>query len=136
MRPIIAVDPGKTTGIAHLIDDGPPKYHELSFEETIDWLVEHPDPDTIYVVESYTIMPRAHNAPWSLEMIGAVKAFAHQTGTTVVMQRPQNAKAFADNPRLKRLGWYSTKDHARDALRHLVTYLAREDPARLPPEAP
>lgn len=66
-------------------------------------------------------------APWSLEIIGLLRAVCAHTNVRFVEQSPADAKMFAPNPRLKELGvWVVGSDHARDALRHMVLYVASD----------
>lgn len=65
-------------------------------------------------------------APWSLEVIGAVKYLAWKHGCgEIKLQAPADAKKFATNERLRAMGWWTpgTKGHDKDALRHLMIRL-------------
>lgn len=135
---LLAVDPGKTTGIAliEITQDEEPKIiwsRETSPEETEDLvnltLYELKGHDLRVVCESFIITPqtgRNSQAPWSLELIGVVKYLtrAHGFGAPV-MQSPQRAKKFVSNDRLRDLNFWHRggSGHARDALRHAVLYL-------------
>ena len=123
---ILAVDPGGTTGWASLTPDG----FEAGFDA--DWLhfcqmvSDHP-PD-ICVVEKFTIttqtakLTRCYDP---LYIIGTLLFFAKRDGFRIVFQTPSEAKTFSTNEKLKRINWYTTNDHARDAARHLLLYAVR-----------
>lgn len=87
--------------------------------------------DTV-VCERFTITTQTGKkspAPWSLELIGLLRAVCAVKGIKFVEQSPGDAKQFAPNPRLKELGvWAVGSDHARDALRHMVLYIASAFP--------
>lgn len=133
-RQLIAVDPGKTTGIFILSPNGGFVSSQKSFEDGMTWLESYVDCDTTVIIERYIIPPRAFNAPWSLEFIGAVRWLCHKTGATLVEQRSADAKKFATNDKLGSVGWHVKGDHARDAARHMLLYLASKEPNRVPPK--
>jgi hypothetical protein len=147
---IIAVDPGKMTGLA-------------AFRMTADALTllasaECPEDDVIQtfrawytatkpvvVIERFVINARTvsnSQAPFSLEVIGAVKQVLRDNRTsvdTIVWQSPGDAKKMAPNDRLRRLGtWHvGGAGHANDAIRHGVLYAIRhgfKSRLLLPPE--
>ncbi|MCI0545543.1 MAG: hypothetical protein L0Z49_14050 [Actinobacteria bacterium] len=133
---VMAVDPGKHSGWAVLDYDGAFEAGEADYLDVVD-LADKLKPEVL-VVEKYIIPPRAFNSPWSLEVIGALRWWARSKNWTVVVEQlAASAKQFADNDRLKRLGWYTKgSDHARDATRHLALYVATTAPHRLPKEIP
>jgi hypothetical protein len=135
----IAVDPGKTTGIAILMKDGDGlRAHytwETDFTETVNTLdtaLTDLPAFTDVVIEKFTITPKtAQNsqAPWSLEVIGAVRALLVMHGRLaedLIFQTPAAAKNFCTNQNLKDMGlWHKGgAGHAQDALRHGVLYYA------------
>lgn len=139
MRPyVLAVDPGLATGVA-LIDSATlqPEYiWEGQWKDTIRKIAESMrDYETDLVVEKFTITTQTakHSAaPWSLEMIGVVRSMAWQYGIIsepeqLILQSPGDAKAFTDNPKLRRMGWWvkGSKGHGHDAARHAALYLLR-----------
>ena len=126
---IIAVDPGKTTGIA--VYDATNKsligteqigdlYDTITYIE--DWMY------TTIVCESYTITPatmKKSRQNYSLEMIGVLRYLTQKHDAKFLLQTPAAAKSFSTDDKLKRLDWYVPgQDHANDALRHLLLYLA------------
>ena len=140
---LIALDPGKVTGIATLRT---PTQDVVSFEDTWQGAVEFVEealtksraafvkdgtyyPDVGVVYESFTPRPGAYTwQPEALYCIGAIEYLAWKTGMTAAKQSPAQAKSFATNLQLKRMGWYhATKGgHANDALRHLLRYSVKQ----------
>ncbi len=135
---ILAVDPGKASGIAVLswapesnID---PKVLHSSEEQPEDFgakieeLLEYKSQTDDFVVscESFIINAqtvRNSQAPWSLENIGVLKHLCRKSGydvSKIVFQSPANAKSMFPNPSLKKLGtWHKGGEgHANDAIRH------------------
>ena len=66
-------------------------------------------------------------APWSLEIIGALRWLCHRNGIGFTLQTPGDAKRFATDTKLDKLGWARPPGagHARDAQRHLLLFLVR-----------
>lgn len=137
-RYVLAVDPGLATGLA-LIDREtlkPVYVWEGAAGEVCDRvasaIVGYRE-DLEIVIEKFTITTQTakhKQAPWSLEVIGMVKAACHFYGFPVddiIMQSPGDAKAFTDNDKLRRLGWWvrGSKGHGHDAARHAALRLLR-----------
>lgn len=145
---IIAVDPGKRTGVATYIENlSKSEYsvevYEFDVDEFYDFI--HSRIHTLctdgyevrLVAESFIItIHTAKNtqATWSLELIGVMKFLAHRYGLeNVNMQAPAIGKTFGTNDKLKYLGWWrsGTIDgvrfvgHGNDAARHLATFAAQ-----------
>lgn len=131
---LIAVDPGKTTGVATW-------YLDRAFEEPMATQIEgsldfcdyvhallagHYDDDIVIICEKYTINAgtlKKSRQYDPLEIIGTLRWFAHQYEIDFVLQSPAEAKRFATNDKLKKIGWYTPgRDHAADAMRHLLLY--------------
>ena len=136
MLRIVAIDPGKITGLvsltideegnlenveAHEIDHmGVGHYMEMLYGQ---WRSTGVKP--IVVIESFTITAAtAKNspAPWSLETIGIVRYFCDKAGFELVFQTPAQAKRLATDDILKAAGLYFKGNgfagHANDAARH------------------
>lgn len=110
------------TGLQYGHDDNP-----LRFAATAEALIDSRWLHTV-VCERFIITPntgKKSQAPWSLELIGVLRYHCAKAGVAFVEQLPTDAKTFADNVRLKRIGLYIPNDHARDAMRHLVLWRAR-----------
>ena len=130
---VVGVDPGGTTGIGLWSRPVGLSLREIADPaDAVDWLAQmaFAIPHAVFVVERYIITPatakmsQQHDA---LEIIGAVKYVARQHGHGLVMQSPSEAKSFATDAKLKRIGWYEKgQGHARDASRHVLTFLARQ----------
>ena len=130
MQPrMIAIDPGKTTGVAVWSGD----VHADQDEDWLRcchrleaWLAAWSGP-TVVVIERFIINVNTvgnSQAPWSLELIGVARYLAHKYGADYVLQTPADAKNFMKDERLKKLGWHRKgKVHANDALRHLGLYV-------------
>jgi hypothetical protein len=142
-RIIIAVDPGKTTGISILqikvgeepvlldsnelvITDFAP-YMRNQFERF--WIGPHePSINMEIVCERFTINAqtvRNSQAPWSLEQIGVMKQICRDYNYSeekIIWQQPADAMNMFNNEKLKRLGYWHRggKDHANDSIRHAL----------------
>lgn len=130
---IIAVDPGLTTGWAVLYPDGEFRSGETkgpyAFLKTVYGLLRDRAFDWHLVVEKYTITPetiKKSRQTDALEIIGALKFFAAYYDAGWSMQMPSEAKAFASDGKLRRIGWFRQGlGHANDASRHLMCYAVR-----------
>ncbi len=141
MKRIVALDPGGTTGWAYWQDTpirtsnespwdhftagqiGPEEHHEqlfahLEFLHTSDYTI---------VCESFEFRQgqQRHNIRLdSKEYIGVVKLLGQQRNLPVVFQTAALGKGFVSDEKLKVMGlWIPGKQHARDALRHLIYYM-------------
>jgi hypothetical protein len=136
MRYILAVDPGKASGIAFFQYDGvEPKmlwsgeyqmreyakpireaiYHARTTGYTLDVACER------FTINAQTV--KNSQAPYSLEQIGILKQIMLDEGLdpdTISFQAPADAKAMFGNDKLKKLEyWYrGGEGHALDAIRH------------------
>lgn len=132
---VLAIDPGKMTGWATWWcgsfsagqDD---RDHFLPRVEVFLRAARSGGVDPHIAIERFVIGPatlKNSQQTDALEIIGAVKYIATLHKATVDMQTPADAKRFATDARLKRLELYkgSKFDHANDATRHLVVWLAR-----------
>lgn len=130
---IIAVDPGKTTGIA-TYDLATKKLdtQECDFDATCRYVLGQAASlggNLLLVSESFTItMQTAKNsqAPWSLELIGVMRyASRMYCARDLALQMPSAAKRFSSDRRLRELEfWTPAKGHANDASRHMLLFLA------------
>ena len=134
---ILAVDPGKATGLA-LFGYESGKEPELLWSAEVQqdeyaapirqWLkLYEGQADGIEVVcERFTINAqtvRNSQAPYSLEQIGILKQCLMDIGRPaddIYFQSPADAKAMFPNPALKKLGFWHKggEGHAQDAIRH------------------
>lgn len=134
MSAILAVDPGKCTG--YFADLPEPDLPELSqrvalqfCEDAVMWARKYGDQLTI-VYEKFTITAqtlRKAREYHAIEVIGVLKYAAFLHGCRLVEQTPGDAKKFATDARLRKVGlWVPGKDHARDAARHWLLFNVRE----------
>lgn len=140
---IVAVDPGKVTGIATygevFTSWQEPTWHAV---DRIFGMLEyaagggHALPIEAIVCESYVItaatLRKTRGENWSLESIGALRWMSNRHGVEFVLQTPADGKRFGTDDKLRKIGWYNPTPggHANDAARHLLTYIARDNPAR------
>lgn len=143
---IIGVDPGTSMGICALRIGDRRAEKTLSLQTDIstavNWLEE-----TLYAVnkgpegalvacERYTVTPetgKRTQQPAALQAIGIIKLMVERYDIRFVMMPPADAKGFAPNSMLKRLGFYTTPaevnchdaNDANDAARHATLALAR-----------
>lgn len=134
---ILAVDPGKASGVAflslklgeepRLISSG--EYQMKEYAKPIREAIEHARLSNNalqvvcerFVINAQTV--RNSQAPFSLEQIGILKQIMLDSGMdpdSVIFQSPADAKAMFDNTKLKKLEyWYKGGEgHALDAIRH------------------
>lgn len=152
---VLAIDPGKLSGIA--------LFQKADFDNgdrpTLMWSDELPWPqigtrveatlNTLYakvdvVVERFIITTSTATktqAPWSLEVIGAVRWLAYKANAgELIMQEPASVMKFMPNKRLKDIGMWHVggAGHALDAIRHGVVFLINKEgwrPTMLLPES-
>jgi hypothetical protein len=132
---ILAFDPGQTTGYAYA--NYSISQHrierlvagEMTFPELVQQWASVPfSTAKVVIVEDWRIYPNKRGAfvlqhQWAPEMIGVIRALAleHNNLDDVVRQMASQAKHQWPNDRLEAHG-YDTRGHAKDALRHLLTY--------------
>lgn len=139
-RHILAVDPGKATGLSFFsIDHGEDPVLMYSWEvqfETyapiIRWALTAFD-NTEVVCERFVITAQTaknSQAPFSLEEIGVLKQSMLDAGkdlAKLAYQSPNDAKNMFPNPALKKLGYWHRggEGHALDSIRHGLLYLVK-----------
>lgn len=133
MATVVGVDPGGTTGIALWSPAQGLALRQIEgADNAVDWLADcartlH---GAVFVVEKYIITPATAKLSQQhdpLEIIGALKYITRKYNHKLVMQSPSEAKAFSTNDKLKNVQWYKPgQDHARDASRHVLLYLAKQ----------
>lgn len=137
-RHILAVDPGKATGLAlfRRIGSNEPELLMSSEADFTDYVsairsvfAEHPNVEVI--CEKFTInvqTAKKSQAPFSLECIGALKVVMIDNGLdpeSLKYQLPANAMSMFPNQKLKTLEYWHRggEGHALDAIRHGLLYL-------------
>lgn len=137
MRVILAVDPGKKSGIASFTYV---KGEDPEIVESGEHLMEDYDfpilntlrnarlfeAEVSIVCERFTINAQTvknSQAPFSLEQIGILKYLVRSEGfdiDKIIFQSPSDAKRMFPNEALKKLGYWHRggEGHALDAIRH------------------
>jgi hypothetical protein len=135
---ILTADPGKMTGWAAFDTER----HELLGAkqapgyEFLDQVVPWVDgcagrTDVMVILERFvisggTVEKGRTDENWSIEQIGVLRHHARWAGIPFELQSAGDAKSIAPNPRLREIGWYVPgRDHANDALRHVILALGR-----------
>lgn len=133
---ILAVDPGKATGMALIsLETGSEPVLEWSGEvqqeeyaKPIRDYLEAFGAELDIVCERFTINAQTvknSQAPYSLEQIGILKQClfdVNRQANEISFQSPADAKAMFPNPALKSLGYWHKggEGHALDAIRHAL----------------
>jgi hypothetical protein len=131
MTLILAVDPGNMTGWACIqtTDHWYPQHviaGQNESDEFLDWIADgwNLDQDHLMLVETFTVTAqtaRLSQQPVPMEVIGVLKFLARRSSAQLQMQTPAAAKRFCSDAQLRKIGlWQPGKDHARDAIRHLI----------------
>lgn len=130
---IVAIDPGGTTGIAWITAAGTFATDEVAggADAMVGWIntwLDTPRGGLVSHVVMETFIPRPGAKSQQLDalhIIGAIRYVCAKQGIALTMQSPAQAKSFADNDKLKAVGWYTVgEDHGRDAARHLLVFVA------------
>jgi len=119
----LAVDPGKTCGIAWRTEDGDLRGIQWPGESIWAVLVGFHATEGIteLVVEDFISRPGPAVNLSAPVTIGRIHAWADEEGITPIMQTPSAAKTRVTNDRLRAAGgWVRSQQHARDAMRHLL----------------
>ena len=137
MKYVLAVDPGKASGIALfsfilgqepiLVSSGEYQMREYSTpirDAICEALLAKVELDVVcerFVINAQTV--KNSQAPYSLEQIGILKFLMHDAGydpDSIIFQSPADAKGMFDNTKLKKLEyWHKSGDgHALDVIRH------------------
>ena len=137
-RYVLAIDPGKTTGMAlfSIKNGDDPELLWSGEEEFVGFadktrMIFMQYTDLELVCEKFTInLQTAKNsqAPYSLECIGALKLILldrNRDPESLKFQIPANAMNMFPNPKLKKLEYWHRGGggHALDAIRHGLLYM-------------
>ncbi len=142
---VLAVDPGKATGISVLnwvqgsdpellnTAEVQPDEFATHIRSALNMYMEM-DADLLVVCERFVINAqtvRNSQAPYSLEQIGVLKQCLRDVGIpeeSILWQSPADAKAMFPNPALKKVGYWHKggEGHALDALRHGLLCLVKK----------
>lgn len=133
MKRLLALDPGKTTGMSiwqYDADTPLTKIAHGQIEGGVEGFLEYFYPSNMFmpwdiiVSESFVLDGRTPNPDITpLKIEGILEAHAHRTGALVRFQR-NNFKAHVDNDLLKRFDLYKPgQPHAMDSMRHALAYM-------------
>ncbi len=145
MRHILAVDPGKASGLSYFVWEGPDVEPEMLWSMEVQ---QHEYADPIrkafafsqsrgtrleVVCERFTINAqtvRNSQAPYSLEQIGILKQIMMDNGRApddIYFQSPADAKAMFSNEKIKILEYWHRggEGHALDSIRHGLLRLVK-----------
>jgi hypothetical protein len=144
MRHILAVDPGKATGLSYFTYDGQNDPEMLWSKEVQQHEYAQPIRDAFrysqsqgvkleVVCERFTINAqtvRNSQAPFSLEQIGILKQIMMDNGRSpeeIFFQSPADAKAMFTNEKIKTLEYWHRggEGHALDSIRHGLLRLVK-----------
>lgn len=123
----VSVDPGKMTGIVvyDTVKNSLGSW-EYDWNALCEFAGRTPAPNAI-IVERFVIGAqtlRKTQAPWSLEVTGVMRYLAHHAGATFTLSGAGDAKRFANDDLLRAYDVRPRGGHARDAMRHLLLFLA------------
>lgn len=149
--PILAFDPGETTGVVALnFDEVGQKIVPIHISQVrtpaldadtyriLDKLISDVSP-TVLVIEEYRVFNwKRDQHIWSElhtpKLIGMIIAVAMRYGIPYTYQTPQVAKGFCTDQRLKDWNLYVPANrHAMDAMRHAIYYLLFGGKAKIVP---
>jgi len=145
MRHILAVDPGKASGLSYFVWEGPDVEPEMLWSMEVQ---QHEYADPIrrafafsqsrgarleVVCERFTINAqtvRNSQAPYSLEQIGILKQIMMDNGRApddIYFQSPADAKMMFTNEKIKMLDYWHRggEGHALDSIRHGLLRLVK-----------
>ena len=138
---MLGVDPGKTTGWASydtqaLAIAGAAQAPGNEFLDlVIPWVDACKGRDDVrivaerFVITGGTVEMGRTEENWSIEQIGLLRHHARWAGLPFELQGAGDVKKFAPNERLRAIGWYVRgREHANDALRHVLLNVARHHP--------
>lgn len=131
---VIGVDPGETTGLfVYDSDSGSHDHEQLrGTEYVLQWVNDRVDiADTEIAMERFVLgtnTARYTRHPQTMHVIHAIDSLFSTSHVTVTLQTASEAKSFAPNALLRRIGWYArSMPHANDAARHALLRLARRN---------
>lgn len=121
----LAIDPGKTTGIAIWEKQRitSTQIEEQKIYKALQLLI---DISTTVIVEDFTNRPGSHKLTRETDaahIIGYTKGRTRNVGAILYTQQPSMAKHYCPDFHLKEKGLYNSgSPHANDALRHLLLF--------------
>ncbi len=123
---VISVDPGETTGIAYWSDSGEFVEREALTQEQVFEKIEILENVTVVVCEDYRLrqgkqMAQTGSRFVAVQILGALKAYAHKVGAKFVLQPAQILTIAELHSGLKRPANHA-KSHDIDAYNHGYYY--------------
>ncbi len=130
---IIAVDPGKETGVWVIDDEGHAHGNEYTAQGALVWLNQvlqrYPGRRIYLVGERFTLtreyikMTRQYEA---IEMIGVLRWFSFFYPWVNLVLQSRDVKSRVPDDVLRRLGWWKSgsEGHMHDAQRHALVWAA------------
>jgi hypothetical protein len=122
----VAVDPGKTTGIA-VLDLATKKFEsvQLPRRQAVEFVIDK-QPNTL-IIEKFLITPGTTKKGVeydALYTIGAILQRFEDTDTDIIWHTPTQMRPISTTI-LKNMGWYKPANiHANDAACHLTVHMA------------
>jgi len=152
-RILLSIDPGGTSGFVRAV------WNEDTDDVTVMWVDEWSDDNRLHmllgfglltgvhtcIIESYSIWPGAFSANVggaldAPKVIGKIEWICNERNILreaytaqkieIVYQTPSMAKQWWPNKRIKPYAARLSSAHTRDALRHLLTYIERNNDQR------
>jgi hypothetical protein len=127
---ILAIDPGETTGLAKAVIDERKLISVAGSEGTLSPVQMFGLLDSIspsYLVAEgfeYRNDSRPGLVLFSRNLLGVCEMWSELRNSCFRTQSAAKGKGFYGNEKLRKLGYYeSSSPHARDAVRHLLTFL-------------
>lgn len=134
---VIAVDPGKTTGIAWLDDGGLVESRQLEFYHSIRQIHDTLAYDDVQALVVENFVPRRSTAmtwqPDALHVIGALRYLAARYRVPFILQNPiPKPRQMGLERELKERGWWKPSEggHENSARKHLLMYLQKTEEIR------
>ncbi|MDD5512104.1 MAG: hypothetical protein PHI12_15065 [Dehalococcoidales bacterium] len=139
---VLGIDPGIRTGYALIDVRSPKEYIKISGGVVkgypgVDILLSIAPKPEVYVIENFTLWPKlavkvSHDDPELLTVryIGALTSHIQRMDVKLVFHQPAYKQGCPDYM-LKRYGLWETSQtpHERDAMRHIIVYVRRENAA-------
>jgi len=133
---LLAIDPGKHTGIVEIRDNALFKASTLSPKEIHESLIYgHWVYYKIWVIERFSLYPwKSRVLSFSeclpAQIIGAIKLYTHQQNIKLILQTAGTIKGAITDEQLKerKICWYEKlkNKHERDAAKHALYFLIKE----------
>lgn len=133
---LLAIDPGKHTGVVEIRNNALFKASTLDFTELMDglncgqWIYYK-----IWIIERFSLYPwKSRSLSFSeclpAQIIGAIKLYSHQQNIKLILQTAGIVKGAITDEHLKsmKIHWFKKlkNKHERDAARHALYFSIKE----------